>query len=170
MTQKEIDKFLANTKVYVAGKSKEIQEKLFSLGYEWNEGGTDVNNTEPPFLYIHKHYRISYGCDMCVFIEHEHREISVEEILSLELSEPDYRPFKSKEECWKEMHSHSDFGWVTMNDEYYRIDTVWDDNTIVNGSITINGRVYNFNEAFEFRFTDNLPFGIKEDSYESIYV
>ena len=34
MTRKEIDKFLANTKVYVAGKSKEIQEKLFSLGYK----------------------------------------------------------------------------------------------------------------------------------------
>ena len=32
MTQKEIDKLLANTKVYVAGKSKEIQENLEVLG------------------------------------------------------------------------------------------------------------------------------------------
>ena len=37
MTQKEIEKNLANTKVYVAGKSKEILEKLFTLGYEWKE-------------------------------------------------------------------------------------------------------------------------------------
>ena len=28
MTQKEIDKFLANTKVYVNGKSKEIQREF----------------------------------------------------------------------------------------------------------------------------------------------
>ena len=26
--------------------------------------------------------------------------------------EPKYRPFKTKEECWDEMHKHSDFGWV----------------------------------------------------------
>ena len=23
-----------------------------------------------------------------------------------------YRPFKTQEECWDEMHKHSDFGWV----------------------------------------------------------
>lgn len=68
MTKEEIDKFLARTKVYVAGKSKEIQEKLFSLGYERDEGGTDVNFTECPFLYVDNHH-ISYGTDMCVCLQ-----------------------------------------------------------------------------------------------------
>ena len=88
MTREEINKFLANTKVYVAGKSEEIQKKLFSLGYKWNDGGTDVVFTECPFLYINNIHRISYGRNRRVFVEHEHREISAEEILSLELTEP----------------------------------------------------------------------------------
>ena len=38
MTKEEINKFLANTKIYVAGKSEEIQKKLFSLfGYKRNK-------------------------------------------------------------------------------------------------------------------------------------
>ena len=55
MTREEINKFLANTKVYVAGKSKEIQEKLFSLGYKWCNGYTNVEHTESPFLFINKY-------------------------------------------------------------------------------------------------------------------
>ena len=98
MTREEINAFLANTKVYVGGKSKEIQEKLFSFGYEWNEGDTDVIFTECPFLYIDNNHHISYGSDMCVFSEHKFREISFEEILFIQITEPTYRPFKSKEE------------------------------------------------------------------------
>ena len=37
MTQKEIEKNLANTKVYVAGKSKEILEKFSPLGMSGKE-------------------------------------------------------------------------------------------------------------------------------------
>ena len=56
MTKEEINKFLANTKVYVAGKSEEIQKKLFSLGYKWISGSTEVEHTESPILvYIHKY-------------------------------------------------------------------------------------------------------------------
>ena len=29
--------------------------------------------------------------------------------------EPKYRPFKTREECWEEMHKHPDFGWVKVN-------------------------------------------------------
>ena len=29
--------------------------------------------------------------------------------------EPKYRPFKNQEECWNEMHKHSDFGWIKGN-------------------------------------------------------
>ena len=66
MTQKEIEKFLADTKVYVNGKSKEIQEKLFSLGYKWCDGYTEVEDTESPFLYIYKG-KITRGSNMVIF-------------------------------------------------------------------------------------------------------
>ena len=59
MTRKEINEFLANTKVYVNGKSKEIQEKLFSLGYSWIGGSANVLNTNRPFLYIFKNKTIA---------------------------------------------------------------------------------------------------------------
>ena len=29
--------------------------------------------------------------------------------------EPKYRPFKTREECWEEMHKHPDFGWIKVN-------------------------------------------------------
>ena len=48
MTQKEVEEFLANTKVCVNGKSIEIQEKLFSLGYKW-EITEKVSYTDKPF-------------------------------------------------------------------------------------------------------------------------
>lgn len=163
MTKKEIDTFLANTKVYVNGKSKEIQEKLFSLGYYWTIGeDTGVIYEEMPFLFIYKEHMITYGCDMCNFIQHEHREITAEEILSLELTEPSYRPFKDKEECWQEMHKHPDFGWVIYDKKYYSICDV------TSNEITI---LYKYDPCcFDFKscmeeltFTDGTPFGIKED-------
>lgn len=170
MTQKEIDKFLCKTKVYVNGKSKEIQEKLFSLGYYWTEGkSTKVMFEDKPFLYIHGTHNITYGCDMNNFIRYKHREISVEEILSLELK-PSYRPFKNKEECWKEMLKHQPFGWITLkggkhpdskaciiklteNCFYYIGD---------GSSATYNLYNYEFDKHFWF-FDDGTPFGIKED-------
>lgn len=167
MTKKEIEKFLDNTKVYVDGKSKEIQEKLFSLGYKWYDGCTKVNYTEAPFLYINQAHYISRGRDMCIFIEHWHREISVEEILSLELTKPTYRPFMTQEECWNEMFKHQPFGWIKakgsgsprlIGNIYLNIDEevyiVWAYNGVVNSA----------SDAFyNYTFADGTPFGIKED-------
>lgn len=115
MTQKEIDKFLADTKVYVNGKSKEIQEKLFSLGYKWNNGDTDVCCTDDPFLFIYKDKSLTRSNEMNCFSQHENREITAEQILALEVTEPSYRPFKNQEECWNEMLKHEPFGWVKKN-------------------------------------------------------
>lgn len=152
MTQKEIDKFLANTKVYVNGKSKEIQEKLFSLGYTWNTGSIEVGYTTAPFLFIHKDMSFTQSSDMELFIDYPHHEISAEKILSLELIEPTYRPFKDREECWNEMLKHQPFGWIknTEDGDYYPI-----------------GNVYNemdFKDWLRiYRFADDTPFGIKEE-------
>lgn len=161
MTQKEIDKFLANTKVYVNGKSKEIQEKLFSLGYSWNTDstGTDVCHTEAPFLFIYEDTSITMSSDMDLFYSHENSEITAEEILSLEITEPTYRPFKNKEECWNTMLNHEPFGWLKSIHAYYLVSSVDDVH------VWLDHKAYfTFGETFnEFKFADGTPFGIKEE-------
>lgn len=157
MTQEEINKFLADTKVYVNGKSKEIQEKLFSLGYCWHiSESTKVTYEDDPFLYINKNYTISSGCNMCNFARHPHHEISAEEILSLELTESAYRPFKSKEECWNEMLGHQPFGWTKNKEKHYYINLILVDNNRIDSS--------SFRDMYEdYTFADGTPFGIKKD-------
>ena len=74
--------------------------------------------------------------------------------------EPKYRPFKTQEECWKEMHQHPDFGWVLAKDSkiMYHICVVGI------GYVLIDSMSPIFSEAFaEYKFTDGTPFGIKEE-------
>lgn len=167
MTQKEIDKFLANTKVYVNGKSKEIQEKLFELGYSWyGNNPCDVIHTNYPFLYIDNNKLLLYDTDMDYFMEHRNREITAEQILSLKLPKPAYRPFKNQEECWQEMLKHQPFGWLkakgstssVLIGHIYMGKEVWivgatGDKTSYSASKVFNGYV----------FADGTPFGIKEE-------
>lgn len=164
MTRKEIDKFLANTKVYVNGKSKEIQEKLFSLGYSWNNDikSTVVCHTEAPFLFIYEDKVIIKSSDIGLFCSHENSEITAEEILSLELTEPAYRPFKSNDECWNEMHKHPDFEWVRYEDSISAIQNIAPDGiTVTDGIKTSN---FYFEECFvNTKFVDGTPFGIKKE-------
>ena len=73
--------------------------------------------------------------------------------------EPKYRPFKTQEECWNEMHKHSDFGWVT--DGYYKSTISVKSDSIV---VTISSLEYDFGKAYiHFTFADGTPFGIKEE-------
>ena len=152
MTQKEIEKFLANTKVYVNGKSKELQEKLFSFGYKWNNGNTKVDHIEAPFLFIYANMYFTKCSGMEHFGNHKNREITADEILSLEFTEPTYRPFKDREECWQEMLKHQPFGWIknAEDGDYYQM-----------------GNIHNkmdFKDLLRiYRFADDTPFGIKED-------
>lgn len=74
--------------------------------------------------------------------------------------EPKYRPFRSQEECWKEMHKHPDFGWVIRSGVYLNISGVYCD-TIYTLEDS-NG--IHFDYAFlELIFTDGAPFGVKEE-------
>lgn len=161
MTEKEIHQFLANTKVYVNGKSKEIQEKLFDLGYKWCSGNqTKVSCVDDPFLFIYNSREITCSNDMTIFKEHENREITAEEILSLEVTEPTYRPFKDAEECWQEMLKHQPFGWLKRGTYYQNIIAV--DGTYI--YMETLSPTFNYKEALEeFTFADGTPFGIKEE-------
>ena len=70
-----------------------------------------------------------------------------------------YRPFKSQEECWQEMHKHPNFGWV-KND----IGNIFKIIVIFNDSIKLNECNSSYSELFKtFKFTDGTPFGIKEE-------
>ena len=74
-------------------------------------------------------------------------------------SEPKYRPFKSQEECWNEMHKHPDFGWVVTKNcrAMHHIDSIH--NALLIGYIG-----YSFDEMYQkFEFLDGTPFGVKEE-------
>ena len=73
--------------------------------------------------------------------------------------EPKYRPFKTIEECWEEMHKHPDCGWVVAKNRkiMYHIDSVeW--------VLVINGNSYTFDDMYQtYTFLDDTPFGLKEE-------
>ena len=77
--------------------------------------------------------------------------------------EPKYRPFKTKEECWNEMHKHPDFGYIKniVRDEIVQIMRISDE---VLNVLDYTISPYAFELAFQtFVFTDGEPFGVKEE-------
>ena len=168
MTREEAIKMLANTKVYVDGKSREIQEKLFLLGFQWTSGSKQVLFEEKPFLFLWKDVNIRYSDDMEHFTKNLFREITVADILSIVIDEPKYRPFRDANECFKEMQKHSPFGWVYA-------DLLNEFNGALMQITLINNKGYRFvtdrkdrsySDAFEINsvyFADGTPFGIKEE-------
>ena len=82
MTRSEIHKKLNNTKVYLGKYSKEVQEKLFKLGYSWGHGITYVSHTSKPFLFIstYSDFLLGYSDDLTFFNEHKAKEITVEDM------------------------------------------------------------------------------------------
>ena len=76
--------------------------------------------------------------------------------------EPKYRPFKNMDECWIEMHKHSDFGWIIYDNKYHSICDV------TSNEITIlyecDPCCLDFKSCMEeVTFADGTPFGIKEE-------
>ena len=170
MTKEEIRKLLDNTKVYVNGKSMEIQEKLFSFGYDWSPvNHSVVKHLKEPFLFTDKNGNIVYGNDMDFFKKHDNREISAEEILSLEITGPSYRPFESQAECFEEMKKHIPFGWLKskQNESFLCIGKVFASQENKNVYIifsTNESLLHRCGLVFEnYTFADGTPFGILEN-------
>ena len=84
--------------------------------------------------------------------------------------EPKYRPFKTREECWEEMHKHPDFGWVkvkvkvNVTCEYEQIIRIFDYcKTELTFNIANRNGVYTSEMMLNiYTFTDGTPFGIKQ--------
>ena len=78
-----------------------------------------------------------------------------------------YRPFKTREECWEEMHKHPDFGWIKVNVtcEYEQIVRIFDYcKTELSFNIANNDDDYTSKMMLNsYTFTDGTPFGIKEE-------
>ena len=108
MTQEEARNFLSNKKVFVKNKSKEIQLKLFEIGFGWYEQPIkEPKHLTKPFLYIQSYQSLSYGIDVNQFYEHKFEEISAEDILNIQVEHlpktweefcEEY-PVKDKEVC-----------------------------------------------------------------------
>lgn len=88
-------KTLANKKVYVAGKSAEIQKKAFELGCSWESGSQEINHTDTPFIFFQEQ-QIMATYSMSTFIESILEEITAEEILAMEVEKPEekFYPFQ----------------------------------------------------------------------------
>ena len=168
MTKEEIKKFLDNTKVYVNGKSEEIQKKLFSFGYNWLENNNyEILFPEKTFLFINDDGLITHSEKMNYFKNHKFTEITAEQILSLELTEG-YRPFKDKNECWNEMLKHQPFGWIKSKDSgnfsligFVQWYSYFEDVMVTFAATEQIAR--SASGLFKkYTFADGTPFGIKE--------
>lgn len=73
--------------------------------------------------------------------------------------EPKYRPFKTKEECWNEMHHHSYFGLLIRIDSGAHVSIV---KATSNAILLNNVGLCTFKDAVKYyKFIDGTPFGIK---------
>lgn len=136
MTKQEAIEFLKNSKVYVNGKSKEIQEKLFAIGLCWVDGNQAITATDKPFIYIwHDGIRFSFGANVEYFSNDDRKELTAEEILNLTWDEDkpkhEFKPFDRvlvrdyDSEAWRaNLFSHIDntleHPYVTIDHEYWR--------------------------------------------------
>lgn len=81
--------------------------------------------------------------------------------------ESQYRPFKSQEECWNEMHKHPDFGWIKgkVTGEYKQVIRVFGYGTELIFNISYNSHAdYSPEIMFDsYTFADGTPFGIKRE-------
>ena len=85
MTKEEAIKMLTNTKVYVDGKSEEIQNKLIELGFRACVYESNKEEYHYPFLFIGDDLFFEGGCDMIKFKEHPFKNISSDEILNIKI-------------------------------------------------------------------------------------
>lgn len=171
MNYYEAKQLLNTVKVQVCNEfnSKKIQEKLFSLDFGWHRSREKViQHLDQPFLYISSG-RIGFGTSKEVFNKSNYREISINDILDINVDE-NYRPFINSKECWEEMQKHEPFGWVLIgNDEYRQIDKIIKEGLLfrydepIRYWDAIEGYfIKSFEEACtELRFADGTIVGIK---------
>ncbi len=168
MTREEARKMLTNTKVYVNGKSKEIQEKLFEIGFKWNGcSKNNVLNLSSPFLFIRN--TITRDDNMVTFINSGLNEVSADYILNIKIDEE----FKLKD--GDIFYSTDEYGyqWISIfnkiNIEEYLnyADLCIETDNLFSGSIHCFGTTYDtFNIRLATEEEKNKLFSaLKEKGY-----
>ena len=115
MTKAEAFEYLKCKKVYVAGKSGEIQEVLFKAGFSWGSPASQkIESTDEPFLYMDNEGSLMYGSNMELFIRDTNEEISAEDILSIGIVEgtPEFSYDKVVELAKPLMEYLNETGWM----------------------------------------------------------
>lgn len=163
MEREEAINFLRETKICVGDKSKEVQEKLYELGFS-TIYGKRVICCEEQFIYVNGRKIISFDSDQDGFTEDPRKEITPGEILSISIPENPYRPFLSDEECWEELQNHQPLGWVMLDNERdgrkYMIISL---DSGINLSDQYGNNNWSYLEALDnIKFIDGKPFGIKK--------
>ena len=136
MTREEARKAAEVMMAYGEGKEIEFKDIIYNNGVD-DYQWTEVS--DPTFDWLNFEYRIK--------------------------SEPKYRPFKTKAECWKEMGKHPSFGWLKnkKNGDAALIGNVCQDKEVL---ITwaLNHETNYASDLFnDWVFADETPFGIKEN-------
>lgn len=87
MTHEETREFLMNKKVFVKNKGKEVQEKLFNIGFKWVAPEEKGTYKDRYFLFLYEDLTLTYVDvdDIEYFYEHRFKEISAEDILNIEV-------------------------------------------------------------------------------------
>ena len=85
MTLEQARKFLADKKVFVKDKNKEIQEKLFNIGFKWIISNDKEIRKDVYFLFLFKNLRLAYTNEIEYFSEHKFKEIFVGDILNIKI-------------------------------------------------------------------------------------
>ena len=75
--------------------------------------------------------------------------------------EPYYRPFRSQEECVKEMMNHKPFGIVTDGVRDFEV-AIYPDGIFILGTSNQFYKQSFYIALKEYKFPDSTPFGVKE--------
>lgn len=81
---------LRNIKIRIGSvqESKDVQNKLFSLGCAWSGGQTSFCHTDAPHLYVENNI-ITYGSNPDCFDKHNAENCTLQEIMGWGLNAPD---------------------------------------------------------------------------------
>jgi len=81
-------------KIFVDGRSEEVQEKAFRLGYKWNVFSAQYACLDKPFLFMTHGGNIMYSDDYDFYIRQPYSSITVKDFLELPEPKPNFKPFQ----------------------------------------------------------------------------
>ena len=85
MTLREARKFLTDKKIFVKNKGKEVQEKLFNIGFKWAGPRKEEFYENRYFLFLYEDLTLTYINEIEYFYEHEFEEISTDDVLNIKV-------------------------------------------------------------------------------------